>query len=188
MLVSKNKMLQQNILAVIYIRPKTFICIIATKNTLRWHLDSVPALVSNVSLWVVRKVKRNVGRKPEMWMHLKLLSLITTFVLSFGSNNQGKGAKNCYLPPKTRQKQMWVVVCRSSSSGEVVWKSQMTVANVDSHTATRSYHLILTKSLRVPVNDCVPAGWNTNTPFARPNTGETALALPSHIASAASWE
>lgn len=53
----------------------------------------------------------------------------------------------------------------------VVWKSQMTVANIDSHAATRSYHLILTKSPRVPVNDCVPAGWNTNTPFARPNTG-----------------
>lgn len=64
----------------------------------------------------------------------------------------------------------------------------MTVANVDSHAATRSYHLILTKSLRVPANDYVPAGWNTNTPFARPNTRKTTLALPSHVASAASSE
>lgn len=43
------------------------------------------------------------------------------------------------------------------------------MAGVDSHAATRSYHLIPTKSPRVPANDGVAAGWNTNTPSARPN-------------------
>lgn len=114
---------------------------------------------------------------------------------TFGSHSSEQRRKpkqtklmRLYLPPKTLQKQMRVVVCWLSSYGEVVWKSHMAVANVDSHTATWSYHLILTKSLRVAVSDCVPAGWNTNSPFARPNTRETTPALPSHIASAASWE
>lgn len=61
----------------------------------------------------------------------------------------------------------------------------MAAANVDIHPATRSYHLIQTKSLRVPVNDCVPAGWNTSPPDS---AGEPALARLSDIASAASAE
>lgn len=55
---------------------------------------------------------------------------------------------------------------------------KMSVADVDSHTATWYQHLILTESLQVPANGRVPAAWNTNTPPARPNSSRTTLALP----------
>lgn len=77
-------------------------------------------------------------------------------------------------------------VCVDSVHMAQFWKAQTAVTNVDSHAATRSYHLIRTKSPRVPVDDCVPAGWNTNTSPARPNTAETAFGFaPRVIASAA---
>lgn len=63
---------------------------------------------------------------------------------------------------------------------------EIPAARADSHTAIGSYHLIQPQSLRVPVDDCVAVGWNTNTRFARSNTGETTPALPSHTAAAAS--
>lgn len=55
----------------------------------------------------------------------------------------------------------------------------MTVGDVDSHADTGSYHLIPTESLRVPVNDRVPARWDTNTHFARPNRAASTLTMAS---------
>lgn len=60
----------------------------------------------------------------------------------------------------------WLTVCCSTRFAEGL---ETMVAIVDSHAATWSYHLIPTKSPRVPVNDGIAAGWNTNTPCARPN-------------------
>lgn len=124
---------------------------------------------------------QNTITRPALVLSVLLESweLNTKFIVCWLPHKAGKTHKVDASLFAALQKRMWVVVCRLSSYGEVVWKSQMTVANVDSHTATWSYHLIPTKSQRVPVNDGVPAGWNTNTPPASPNNrGETAPALP----------